>query len=366
MASLKELFTKHGLTHIEQKFMDADISIDTLKWLDMAKDFDALIIELDINNMDGIKLRSAINQLQSTKITTSKRMNRIQQICETLQTEINIKFNQIINELQHKQNELLLDIHRWKLDTIKNEQTQINAPKINFSSSIDLNDISSFADIQSEHKNNTKINENQSDVAIINNPLNPFCDNFIDTRQTEENTQQIHLKYTKHRKHFMNEDTNNLDQYHPKNLLDLYIDDRYYSDKFCNLEHEKDWIIFQSLHDNEYFIPMRLELKNHKNEYAVKKLCVYIGDGNDEWYTLHYEREHIIISNKNLFIQQFDLNLDTNVTAEYIVEHKLNCFKIELIENYGACAADKSKFCLHYFGLFGARIDDKSIDMVKL
>ena len=365
---MKELLTTHGLNHIKQKLIDAKISLSTLQWMDITKDFDALVDELDINKVDEIKLRSAINELQSTNLTLpTKHLQRIQQISATLGTKINIKFKQIMNGLHSKQNELLLDIHRWKLDAIKvNNECLINVPKVHFSSSINLNDISSFADIQISEQNESKIHHMSH---YNNNPLNPFCDNYTNTdsiiikanNQHHQNEQQIHLKYTDHRKHFINDDDiNNFDRYHPKNLLDLYINDRYYSDMYCNLEHESDWIIFQILHQNEYFIPTRLELKNHSNEYAVKKLCAYIGNGKGEWFTLHYDREHIVISNENLFVQHVELNLnDDDISAEIILKNKLNYYRIELIENYGASVSDKSKFCLHYIGLYGTRIDRK-------
>ena len=51
------------------------------------------------------------------------------------------------------------------------------------------------------------------------------------------------------------------------------------------------------------------------------------------------------------------LNMNDNINAQYILENKLNYFKIELIENYGAAVSDKSKFCLNYIGLHGTKID---------
>ena len=233
--------------------------------------------------------------------------------------------------------------------------------------------LSSFVNISFEKKSEKEI-ETTSSLILNNNDnndnLNPFCNDefkyddidefeqeiIIKKEENKDNElKDIHLEYFKHRQHFLDDNDENL--YHPNKLLDLYNNDKYYSDKVCNFkQNENDWIIFKLLYNDQYFIPKQFHVKNHSNEYAVKNLNIFIGndDNKNEWFKLN--KNEIILSNQNIFLQKFNIDLESNIDDNFILNKKLNCFKIEFINNFGANINDRSKFCIHYLGFKGKLI----------
>ena len=384
MATLNEVLKRHELLDIESQMKDAHIAIDNLKWMnvtDHCNDFNSLAKELNLNTLQKIKLRSLICQIQHEsninleQDSSLKSYEEINLISMKLENEIKLKFQEIITKLQHQQNDLLLQIQKWKISAMQRSNPYVIEPKIEFKSFIDLNDISSFIDFNVNMKTNKEDKEQKDqfmDIIKANddrNKFNPFSDEYEPQEIIGMNKlKDIQLKYLNHRKHFINENNNdNEDKYHPKQLLDLYNNDKYYSDKIGNFEeNENDWIIFQTLYENQYFIPKVLQIKNHSNEYAVKKLKIFIGNNEtNEWFNLT-ENEALLISNKNMFFESINLKLNQGINDEMIKTKKWNCFKIELIDNYGANAMDKSKFCLHYFALQGQQIDDTNPTLGQL
>eukprot|EP01084_Bolivina_argentea_P067215 122454_1 len=79
---------------------------------------------------------------------------------------------------------------------------------------------------------------------------------------------ELKLKYHSHRKHYQN-----LDVYHPKNLLQNGSEG-YWSAIWTDFQHnEYDWIIFQINEDNLY-IPIHCYLVNAYSPDAVKKMKI--------------------------------------------------------------------------------------------
>eukprot|EP01083_Nonionella_stella_P270135 914479_1 len=311
------ILERHGLKDIHDKMKAANVSMNTLTWMNHELDFDTLVSQLDLTPIDSVKLRAMVRELQSTQSChcwLNQTYDKINQISVGLETEININFHDIISKLQARQNELLLEIKRWRSQQIAssdNADAWIVKPKIEVSSRIDVNNVSTFMNIHFVDPNDSKRPLNDTGVTVTN-ALNPFCDEYVDIHDSaddnlESDVVPIALEYVNHRKHFVNEDIENKDQYHPKHLLDLYSNNKYYSDTIANFKvihnkMENDWIIFKIVHEDQYFIPTLLEIKNHSNEYAVRTLVLYIGNGNGEWFAIN--KHDINVSNRNIFSEK--------------------------------------------------------------
>ena len=173
-------------------------------------------------------MRSLINELQKRIFVDATKTYKMNRIAMNLENEIKLKFQEIITKLQNKQNDLLLDLQKWKTLTMQqitntsNDQLLVIQPRLEFASFLDLNDVTSCINLNiMEFDGDTKKDENRENIKT--NKLNPFSDEYVEQQISDVD----------HRAHFIHDDG---DKYHPKQLLDSYNNEKYYSDKICNFE----------------------------------------------------------------------------------------------------------------------------------
>ena len=366
MSTLESVLALYGLSSVYEKVHSNGMSLLVLRWLNMQKDFDNLCEIMGFNDTEKIKFRSMITALQSTRdaasTSDSDRIDAVNQIADDLERDISLHFDGLIAQLQHRKIELLTKVQKWKIEEMNNGDDDISEIQFECSSTLKIDDISGFGIIRKLKPEDTADDSLESEDQTAKHQWNPFCDNNmeittdLEAKEIDTSTlKPIYCEYVDHRGHFMDDDAENEDLYHPRNLLDLYNNERYYSRKLNSFtmngdQLENDWIIFRTQYGDQFYIPKVIEIKNHSNEYAVKRMSLFIGDeSGTDWIEL--TPNGVELSNEQLFVQIITLNIPAEITMKSMQDRKLNHFKVELVENWGACTADKARFCLDYIGI---------------
>ena len=146
-----------------------------------------------------------------------------------------------------------------------------------------------------------------------------------------KNASNIALKVHSHLGHMDGEDGKYDDNdFNPRNVL--VSDGTAYCSKPGTIKD--DWIIFELADPNTLYYPLKIQLKTHHYDSAVKHFAVHIGSSSlNEWLDLHpmpFEAKMID------GLQSFKLNATVpTVHIETIKNKKYTEFKLDLIDNHG-------------------------------
>ena len=117
----------------------------------------------------------------------------------------------------------------------------------------------------------------------------------------------------------------------PHHMLNSYPS--YYYSKIGTIRD--DWIIFEPLDDNLYFVPTKVELGLGRSDQAIKDFniwCGHCGDNkNQEWVKCN---DHTLSASTMTTIQSFQFNGIWDI-FDIVREKKYRHYKFEILNNHG-------------------------------
>eukprot|EP01084_Bolivina_argentea_P019657 36550_1 len=262
----------------------------------------------------------------------------LNKIIKTNENKIKLEWN-ILNNLENKNNFIIKYI-------IENESKESEWISINYKQIKCLNNNKFEIELENILKYN--ILYKYKIQLIIQNPIHFIIESNIKTftinhKPSNGNAIKIPLQYHSHRGHW-----NNDQDYHPKQLLNSDNNKYYLSPVNSNFSPgESDWIIFKF---SQLYFPTKFVIKNFYNTQGVKSMKIYIGDGNNKWYS--FNSNETINVKKNNEYQSFKIS---GIDYKLIKHNQLKHIKIQFTQNHGCNESYRGKFCCSEFELFGLK-----------